>query len=91
MSFHATIPQLKRPRILVTTAQIAAQSYDRGKVLKRVLGCTSLPTHANAIQKLTDQEQCLNEARLSGEASYKIQHHITVLGALLGEMYLVGD
>jgi hypothetical protein len=90
MSKIAPIAKLKRPRILVKAAQISAQNYDRNKVLRRVLSCINLPMHADAIARLQDHEVSLNEARLSGEASYKVQHHITVLSALLGEMHLLG-
>jgi len=91
MSFHANLTHMKRPRILVKAAQICAQTYEREKVLKRILHCTSLPTHAGAIAKIQEHEELQNEARLTGDASYKVQHHITLLGALLGEMQLLGN
>jgi hypothetical protein len=90
MPKRTQITKLKRPRILVKAAQISAQSYDRNKVLRRVLSCVNLPLHANAIDRLQEHEVTLNEARLSGKTSYKVQHHITVLSALLGEMHLLG-
>ena len=90
MSKLAPITEFKRPRILVKAAQISAQTYDRTKVLKRILKTTKLPLHADAISCLRERETDLNEARLSGEASYRIQQHIMVLSALLGEMQLLG-
>lgn len=91
MSYHSAITQATRPRILVKAAQIAARTYIREKQLGRILSRSKLPSHAGAITLLTDKEAALNQARLNGEASYKIQRHITVLSALLGEMQLMGD
>lgn len=90
MTFQSNITQIKRPRILIKAAQISAKAYNRDRVLKRLLRVTTLPTHGNAIQKLQEYESIQNDARQSGDASYKIQTHIAILGALLGEMYLAG-
>ena len=90
MSKLTPITDYKRPRILVKAAQISAQNYDRTKVLKRVLKCTKRPLNADAIEQLQKREMMLNDDRINGEASYKIQHHISVLAALLGEMHLLG-
>lgn len=91
MAYHSAITQVTRPRILVKAAQIATQSYIREKQLGRILSRSKLPSHAGAITLLTEKEATLNEARLNGEASYRIQRHITVLSALLGELQLLGD
>jgi hypothetical protein len=90
MSIIAPITNVNRPRILVKAAQISAQSYDRSKALKCILKCAKLPLHGDAIEQLQEREAMLNEYRLNGDVSYKIQHHISVLAALLGEMHLLG-
>jgi hypothetical protein len=90
MSKITPITNLSRPRILVKAAQISAQNYNRTKALKSVLKCTKLPLHADAIAQLQEREAMLNDERLNGDVAYKIQHHISVLAALLGEMHLLG-
>jgi hypothetical protein len=90
MSVHSTIAQTTRPRILVKAAKISAQHYERTMMLGKILRTTKLPSHASAITLLTEREEALNEARLIHDASYRIQHHITVLSALMGEMHLQG-
>tara|TARA_R110002124_G_scaffold122044_3_gene280607 strand:+ start:835 stop:1113 length:279 start_codon:yes stop_codon:yes gene_type:complete len=90
MSIHTPITQNTRPRILVKAAQISAQTYVREKMLGNILNVSKLPSHAGAITMLQERETFLNESRITGEASYKIHHHITVLSALLGEMHLMG-
>ena len=90
MSKITPITQFKRPRILVKAAQISAQHYDRDTMLKRVLKCGKMPLHADAIAQLQEREAQLNDDRINNEASYKIQYHISLLAALLGEMHLLG-
>lgn len=80
---------IKRPRILVRAAKIAAQHFHRETALRRIMKCSIVPPKGKALQFLTDQEAHLNTLRLEGEASYSMRRHINVLAALLVEKSLL--
>ena len=77
---------LKRPKILITAARIASQTYRRSRDLSAVLGY-SHPTSDRLIrQRLFDLEHTINQKRRLDDASYDLKIHVQVLSALLAEV-----
>ncbi len=79
------LAQIRRPRLLIRTARIAAQDYRRETLLPRILGYGVLPRTGLALIKLMALERELNEQRTSGDAGYSIATHVEILTAVMGE------
>lgn len=79
------LSHLRRPRLLVRAARIAAQDYRRDIRLPRLLGYGTTPRCGDALVRLMEIEAGLNEKRETGDASYSIAGHVEVLTALMGE------
>lgn len=78
-----------RPRILIKTARIGLQWYRRDRDLSRLVHSVSTPTPQIAVERLIEIENGLDTARKSGDASYSVHRHISVLTALLAEARLL--
>ncbi|GLQ34464.1 hypothetical protein GCM10007939_07470 [Amylibacter marinus] len=88
---QTTLRNIHRPRILIKAAQIGALQYKRETNLRQILRCVTLPKHTTAVERLAAQENALEEARKTGEASYSITRHISILAALLAEIRFLPD
>ncbi|MEM1360379.1 MAG: DUF6477 family protein [Pseudomonadota bacterium] len=87
--FQLLLQNLKRPGLLVRAARHAAQEYERGRHLRRILRSEGLPNPFAAARKLVYLEQELNDLRVAGDAAYRVARHVEVLSALIGENILI--
>ena len=89
-NIHELLKQLRRPKILVRAAKLALPEYNRDVDLRRITRMARTPTIAVALDKLLQQEDSLESARVSGKAAYDVHRHIQVLTAILAEARLPG-
>lgn len=75
------IANLRRPRLLIRAARIAAQDYCRSRDLARQGACRG----PGILVWLLTQESALNSARLAHDAGYEPAEHVRYLAALLAE------
>ena len=83
------LSQLRRPRLLIRAARIAAQDYRRTVRLPRLLGYGVTPRTGVAVIRLMAIEAEMNEKRETGDASYSIAGHVEVLTALMGKSQIL--
>ena len=83
------ISGIKRPRLLIRAARIAAQDYRRAARLPRLLGYGVLPRTGPALIKLMSLEAEMNDRRENGDAGYRVAEHVEILTALMGETCLL--
>ncbi len=76
---------LRRPSLLTRAAQQGALSYSRKHHLQRVLGYGNLPKTAEALPRLLDMEEQLEEQRAADYAGYSAVRHLDVLIATVAE------
>lgn len=80
---------LRRPRLLIRAARLGVTEYRRERDLARLVSSPRLPSPAQALDRLLDQEERLEATRRAGDASYSISHHVDVLIALMAEARLL--
>lgn len=80
---------LRRPRLLIRAARLGLTEYRRERDLARLVNSARLPAPAQALARLLDQEERLEETRRAGDASYSISRHVDVLIALMAEARLL--
>ncbi|MHC9237638.1 DUF6477 family protein [Pseudooceanicola sp. 502str34] len=78
---------LRRPRLLMRAARIAARDYRRTPHLRRLLGIEA-PGTGPALVHLMEVEAEINHSRRIGDAAYSVQRHVEVLSALVAEARL---
>lgn len=83
------IATLTRPRLLVRAARFGVDDYRRDQHLPRLLATEALPRSGEAILRLLDIEDDLNDRRVTVVADYAVARHVEVLIALLGEARLL--
>lgn len=83
------LKNLHRPRLLIRAARFGTPNYSRKRDLQRLIRTTSLPSPAQAVAKLMSEETVLEDKRCTGDASYSIARHVSVLIALMGEVRLL--
>ena len=83
------LSELRRPRLLIRAARIAAQDYRRDARLPRLLGYGIVPRSGSAVVRLMALEAEVNEKRETGDASYNIAGHVELLTALMGESQIL--
>ncbi|NOX73085.1 MAG: hypothetical protein GXP03_05530 [Alphaproteobacteria bacterium] len=76
---------LRRPRILIRAARIAASEYRRDRDLKRLLRAGKLPNPGKTMPRLLAMEQDIEATRQAGHATYSITKHVEILAALVAE------
>ncbi len=81
---------LHRPRLLIRAARFGMTDYNRKRDLRRLLKSSVPPSPGRAIVKLMDEEILLEDKRKTGDASYSITRHVSLLIALMGEARLLG-
>jgi len=80
---------LRRPRLLIRAARLGLSDYRRERDLVRLVNSPALPSPAQALHRLLDQEERLEATRRAGDASYSISRHVDVLIALMAEARLL--
>lgn len=83
------LSNLRRPRLLIRTARIGAQDYNRDRHLQRILGYGRLPRPGQALMKLMELEHDVDIQRREDDAGYSIHRHLDLLIAMMGEFQLV--
>lgn len=76
---------LKRPNILVRAARVALNNFQRDATLTRIFGYVPAGPSQDLISDLIEREGQINTQRKSGDVTYNIARHITVLTALISE------
>ncbi len=76
---------LRRPRLLITAARYKLASYRRERDLPRLLGMSRPGPHGRCLGRLMLIEAGINQARLTGSATYSIARHIEILAAMMHE------
>ena len=82
------LEKLRRPALLSRAAQQGALSYSRKQHLQRILGYGHLPKTADALPKLLDLEEQLEEQRATDFAGYSAVRHLDILIATVAEAQL---
>ncbi|MEX0969369.1 MAG: DUF6477 family protein [Paracoccaceae bacterium] len=75
------IAALRRPKLLIRAARIAAGEYNRTRDLPGQITRSGTAM----LNWLLAQESALNEARLAHDAAYSATEHVRYLAALLAE------
>ena len=83
------LESLRRPGLLIRTARIGAATYKRDRDLRRLIKTTRLPGSREAILRLLEEEDQLDEIRRTGHGHYSVTRHVDVMIALLGEAILI--
>lgn len=83
------LKNLHRPRLLIRAARFGMPNYSRKRDLQRLIRSTNMPSPAQAIAKLMSEETVLEDKRNTGDASYSIARHVSILIALMGEVRLM--
>ena len=85
LDFMTQLTNLKRLKLLVSTARLGQNDYRRKAHLKRILG-GAIPTKARAILiQLFDLENHQNTLLKTRNATYSAARHTEVLIALIAE------
>lgn len=84
-SIAQSLSSLKRPKLLVSTAKIALQKFKRETTLERIFGYDISDDPATVLETLYETESAINFQRKTGDATYSIARHISVLTALMHE------
>ena len=85
LDIEKMVLQLKRPRLLVSTAQISATTYRGINSLQKMLGINYVPKTAEAILLLLEAEHEVNKLRLDQAVEFVVEHHISLLSAIMAE------
>jgi len=80
------LTEIKRPGLLVRASRLALQNFHRETVHRRLFG--EIGPFSEINQSLLEIEDALNTQRKTGDASYSIARHISVLAALMYEANL---
>lgn len=89
LDLHTRIATLKRPSLLARAAQFGVDEYRREVHLRRLLQAEPLPRSADALMRLLDMEQQIDQARRNREGYYAPAHHVEILIAIAGEARLL--
>ena len=80
---------LKRPGMLVRAARFGVDAYTRDRQLCRLLKVVTPPRPGEALMRLMEIEDTLDQQRRQRAAEYEVARHITVLTAIMGEARLL--
>ncbi|WP_456390156.1 DUF6477 family protein [Profundibacter sp.] len=83
------LKNLHRPRLLIRAARFGMPNYSRKRDLQRLIRSSGMPSPAQAITKLMFEETILEDKRNTGDASYSIARHVSILIAMMGEVRLM--
>ena len=79
------LKSLNRPGLLVRTAKLAMSGFNREAILLRIFGFEVSEEPKEVIQDLLEREEEINTQRKTGDVTYNIARHISVLTALMNE------
>lgn len=79
------VKQLKRPPLLVRTARIGVDGYQREAALNRLIHADASIGSGEALMHLLDAEKVIDDKRRASAADYTIAHHVDMLIAIMGE------
>lgn len=82
------LENLRRPSILTRAAKEGALSYNQKRHLQRLLGFGTLPRTIEALPRLLDMEEQLEEQRAADYAGYSAVRHLDILIATVAEAQL---
>ncbi len=88
-NIEAFLAKLRRPKILVSAARHGLSDYNRKRDLVRLTGQSPRRPSTSIVESLISQEEEIEETRRSGDASYRVSHHIELLVALMAECRLI--
>jgi len=83
------LKNLHRPRLLIRAARFGMPNYSRKRDLQRLIRSSNMPSPGQAVAKLMSEESVLEDKRNTGDASYSIARHVSILIALMGEVRLM--
>jgi len=90
-SLSSSVTSLKRPNLLVRTAKLALEKFKRETTLERIFGYDISDDPAEVLLTLYEAEDAINEQRKTGDATYNIARHVSVLAALMNEARTVSQ
>lgn len=79
------VSRLNRPTLLVRTARLGIEEYNRVVHLRRLLKCESVPGPGQAIVRLMELEAVADAQRLAERAEYSVARHVELIVALMCE------
>jgi len=86
MNIPNEIQLLRRPKLLLRAARIAAAGYRRDRDLSRILKGSEPRDSKRLLPKLAEIEAHMEEARSEGDSTYSISRHVEVLAVILAEL-----
>ncbi len=79
------VTNLRRPKLLIRAARFGTDEYSRERHLARILRTDKLPRSGEALMRLMQVEDDMNDRRIAKDATYSVARHVEVLIALMGE------
>ena len=83
------VRNLKRPGMLVRAARFGLDAYARDRQLCQLLRVVTAPRPGDALMRLLQMEEELNEMRQRHTGTYDVARHICILTAVMGEARLL--
>ena len=83
------LKSLQRPRLLIRAARFGISGYNRNRDLRRLLKSAVPPSPGQAIVRLMSEESLLEDKRQTGDTSYCITRHVSIMIAMMGEIRLL--
>lgn len=80
---------IHRPRLLIQAARIGAATYRRELHLRRLFEGGTIPLSGEALSRLMEMEEEMNDNRQQNAASYCAADHVDLLIAMMGEARLL--
>ena len=81
----AYLKSLRRPGLLVRTAKLAMSQFNREAILFKIFGFELSDDPNDVIKDLIEREDEINVQRKTGDVTYNIARHISILTALMHE------
>ena len=82
------LDRLRRPRLLIQAARAGCEEYRRTPHLRRLLGPGRPPRSGEALIRLIEIEDMLDQQRRTGDNGYSLVAHVDVLIAMMSEAQL---
>ncbi|ETX28285.1 DUF6477 family protein [Roseivivax isoporae] len=82
---------MRRPRLLIRTARLAADEYRRDVHLPRLLGFAAHAGGRGPLAQLLAAEAPLDAARRSGGTAYSVTRHVELLSAIIAEQRIARE
>ena len=79
------LTSLNRPKLLVRTARLAMEQFKRETTLLRIFGYEYADDPTDVLKNLVEYEEEIDFQRKTGDATYSIARHVSVLAALMSE------